>query len=109
MRLFGLSKSDAMSRRARVCAEVDERVTLPEYGAVRVQCRLICTGQSCPKPQLLALKALRENPVGCVVEVITDNLAAVETISAMMDNYASQHLGTLPDNDCWRVYVRRED
>ncbi len=108
MYLFGLSKNSAVPGRARVCAEVDEQVALPGYGTVRVRCRLTCTGQGCPKPQLLTLKALRENPAGSVVEVITDNLAAVETIPAMMDSYEGRHLATLSDNGCWRIYVRRE-
>ncbi len=96
------------TRRQGVCVEVAEQVELPEVGAVQVRCRVACAGEGCPKPQLLTLKALEECADGGVVEVITDNLSAVETIPSMMDSYAGRHLATVRDGDVWRIYVCRE-
>ncbi len=72
--------------RQRICTEVSQCVDLPEHGTVKVCCRINCEGEGCPRPQLLTLKALNETPEGSVVEVITDNLSAVETIPSMMDS-----------------------
>lgn len=95
-------------KRHRVSSDVVENVELPGHGVVEVKCRVSCEGEGCPKPQLLTLKALNECPEGAVVEVITDNLSAVETIPSMMDIYEGQHLGTIRNETHWRIYVRRE-
>ncbi|MBF0470272.1 MAG: sulfurtransferase TusA family protein [Gammaproteobacteria bacterium] len=94
--------------RQRICGEDKYWVELPEHGEVEVCCRIQCIGDICPRPQLQTLKALTESPVDGVVEVITDNLSAVETIPAMMDGYAGKHLCTIREKDHWRLFVRRE-
>lgn len=101
-------KRPGVVKRHRVCSDVVESVELPGHGVVEVSCRVSCEGEGCPKPQLLTLKALNEAPDGSVVEVITDNLSAVETIPSMMDIYEGQHLGTIRNETHWRIYVRRE-
>ncbi len=106
--LFRKKKDSSAMKRHRVCTDVVESVELPGHGVVEVRCRVACEGQGCPKPQLLTLKALNESPEGSVVEVITDNLSAVETIPSMMDIYEGRHLGTIRNEDHWRIYVRRE-
>lgn len=95
-------------QRQRVCHEVSEERELAGFGHVAVRCRVSCIGEGCPKPQLMTLKALDENEDGAVVEVITDNLSAVETIPSMMDIYGGQHMATVREESCWRIYVRRE-
>jgi len=96
-------------RRQRVCHEIAENRELPGYGTVAICCRVSCVGEGCPRPQLMTLKALDESRDGAVVEVITDNLSAVETIPSMMDIYGGQHMATLREETCWRIYVRREN
>lgn len=106
--LFRNKKRMAAPQRHRVCTDVAERVELPGFGVVEVCCRVACEGEGCPKPQLLTLKALNESPEGAVIEVLTDNLSAVETIPSMMDIYEGRHLGTVREGERWRIYVRRE-
>ncbi|MGM0595299.1 MAG: sulfurtransferase TusA family protein [Pseudomonadota bacterium] len=106
--IFRSNKTEKAKQRQRVCHEVAEEMDLPGYGAVAVRCRVSCVGEGCPKPQLMTLKALDESRDGNVVEVVTDNLSAVETIPSMMDIYGGQHLATVREESCWRIYVRRE-
>lgn len=107
-KLFRPKRSVSPSRRQRICNEVAEQVELPELGIVEVRCRISCEGEGCPKPQLLTLKALNESPGGTVVEVITDNPSAVETIPSMMDIYGGRHLATTREAGHWHIYVLRE-
>lgn len=106
--IFRSKAPEKAKQRQRVCHEVAEQTELPGYGEVAVRCRVSCVGEGCPKPQLMTLKALDESQDGFVVEVVTDNLSAVETIPSMMDIYGGQHLGTIREENCWRIYVRRE-
>jgi tRNA 2-thiouridine synthesizing protein A len=106
--LFHLSMDVTPAKRQRVCTSVAEKVDLPGYGIVEVGCRVACEGEGCPRPQLLTLKALNDNPRGVVIEVISDNLSVVETIPSMMDIYEGQHLATVQGKNNWRIYVRRE-
>lgn len=96
------------SKRHLIQGHIDQLVELPVYGLVEVKYRIDCEGESCPRPQLLTLKALNECEEGAVVEIVTDNLSAVETIPSMMDVYEGRHLATVRDENLWRIYVRRE-
>ena len=107
-KLFRHKRNDRAGKRQRICSEVAQPVDLPGHGTVEVRCRVACEGEGCPKPQLLTLKALNESPGGTVVEVITDNLSAVETIPSMMDIYGGRHLATTKDEGYWHIYVCRE-
>lgn len=82
-------------------------VEVPGFGSVVVACTVNCLGDGCPRPQLLTLKALREVADGEIVELISDNLAAVETIPAMMLTEEGTHLKTVRDGLRWKVYVRK--
>ncbi|MCW8828045.1 MAG: sulfurtransferase TusA family protein [Gammaproteobacteria bacterium] len=107
--IFGNKDTTPTRKRQRVCTEVTEQRELPGFGTVAVRCRVSCVGEGCPKPQLMTLKALDENQDGDIIEVVTDNLSAVETIPSMMDIYGGQHMATVREEDCWRIYVRREN
>jgi tRNA 2-thiouridine synthesizing protein A len=96
------------NKRHLIQSNIEQVVELPGYGEVEVSCRIDCEGESCPRPQLLTLKALNDCEEGAVVEVVTDNLSAVETIPSMMDVYEGRHLATLREGNLWRIYVRRE-
>ena len=84
-------------------------VELPGIGRIQVARTLDCMGDGCPKPQILTLKALNQVPAGLVVELVSDNPTAVETIPAMMDAAYGQHLATIREVGYWRVYVRKGD
>ncbi|WP_372921350.1 sulfurtransferase TusA family protein [Roseovarius sp.] len=80
---------------------------LDGLGRVRVARSVNCIGDGCPKPQLLTLKALNQLPEGSVVELISDNPSAVETIPSMMMAAYGVHIATVRDHSCWKVYVRK--
>lgn len=83
------------------------QVDLPRIGPVTVKRSLNCMGASCPRPQLLTMRALNEAQEGEVVEVLSDNPNSVEAIPAMMLVLCSTHLATVKDAGYWRVYVRK--
>ncbi len=107
--LFHLNLDVVPAKRHRACMKVSDQVELPGHGIIEVGCRVACEGEGCPRPQLLTLKALNDNPKGVVIEVITDNLSVVETIPSMMDIYEGRHLGTVQRQGNWHIYVRREE
>lgn len=78
---------------------------IPGYGEVIVGHVVNAVGDSCPKPQILTLKAVNQVPPGSVVELISDNVTAVETIPAMMEAALGMHLMTMKVDKCWHVFV----
>lgn len=82
-------------------------VDVPGVGLLTVSRTVNCVGDGCPKPQLLTLKALNQVEDGDVVELISDNPTAVETIPAMMLAVFGSHLATVRGDGCWKVYVRK--
>ncbi len=82
-------------------------VDVPGLGMVIVARTVNCIGDGCPKPQLLTLKALNLVDEGEIVELISDNPTAVETIPAMMLAAYGSHLATVRGDGCWKVYVRK--
>ncbi len=89
-------------------AEVEQRdVELPGLGRVTVVRTVSCLGENCPRPQLLTMKTLSQVADGEVVELVSDNAAAVESIPALMLVIYCTHLSTLREEGCWRVFMRR--
>lgn len=82
-------------------------VDVPGVGLLAVARSVNCVGDGCPKPQLLTLKALNQVQVGDVVELVSDNPTAVETIPAMMMAVYGSHIATIRGDGCWKVYVRK--
>lgn len=107
--LFHFNLGVTPAKRHRACMKVSDQVELPGYGIIEVGCRVACEGEGCPRPQLLTLKALNDNPKGVVIEVVTDNLSVVETIPSMMDIYEGKHLGTVQGEGNWHIYVCRDE
>jgi tRNA 2-thiouridine synthesizing protein A len=81
------------------------QVDIPGFGSLPVGVTVNCIGDGCPKPQILTLKAVNQVPPGIVVELLSDNATAVETIPAMMEAALGTHLLTIRSEGCWRVYV----
>jgi tRNA 2-thiouridine synthesizing protein A len=96
-RMYGKHATDSPS------FEVD----LPGVGRLIVARKVDCVGDGCPKPQLLTLKALNQVAVGDVVELVSDNPTAVETIPALMMAVYGSHIATVRGEGCWKVYVRK--
>jgi tRNA 2-thiouridine synthesizing protein A len=82
-------------------------VEVPGVGLLTIVRQVNCLGDSCPRPQLLAKKALSEVNEGDVVEVLVDNPSSVEAIPPMMAELRCTHVATVKDPRQWRVYVRK--
>ena len=81
-------------------------VTLPSVGPVPVLVQVNCVGASCPRPQILALKAYDEwLEDGDVMELVSDNPSSVESLSALALVLDAYHLGTVRGDHVWRVYL----
>lgn len=105
MGLFGLRR---FRKKKEPPVSVGARqVDLPRIGLVTVTRSLNCMGASCPRPQLLTMRALNEAREGEVVEMLSDNPNSVEAIPAMMLVLCSTHLVTIKDAGYWRIYVRK--
>lgn len=81
--------------------------TLPGHGLVRIAYVVNCIGAMCPRPQLLTLKILGLVSEGEVIEIVSDNPAAVESFPALAESMFCTHLLTLKNDDCWRLYLRK--
>lgn len=66
-----------------------------------------CLGGMCPRPQLLTMKVLNEVRVDDVIEVLSDNPAAVEGFPALALALNCTHLATIRESGFWRIYLRK--
>ncbi len=80
---------------------------IPGHGRVRIAYVVNCIGAMCPRPQLLTLKILGLVREGEVIEIVSDNPAAVESFPALAESMFCTHLLTLKDDDYWRLYLRK--
>ena len=80
---------------------------LPGIGLVRIAYVVNCIHTMCPRPQLLTMKILSQVEEGEVIEVVSDNPAAVESFPALAETMGCTHLLTVRDQDCWRIYLRK--
>lgn len=86
---------------------ISRLVDLPGVGRVRLVRSVNCMGTMCPRPQLLTMKVAGEVAPGEIIEVISDNPAAVEGFPALAQVLGCSHLATVRDAECWRMYLRR--
>ncbi|KAA3626548.1 MAG: sulfurtransferase TusA family protein [Proteobacteria bacterium] len=86
---------------------VTRDIELPGLGSITVSRSIDCTGDSCPRPQLLTMKTLEQMREGEIMELLSDNPASVEAIPAMMLVLYSTHLATIKGDGGWRIYVRK--
>lgn len=80
---------------------------LPGIGRVRVAYVVNCMGAMCPRPQLLTMKILSQVDEGEVIEVVSDNPAAVEAFPSLAETLVCSHLLTIREPACWRLYLRK--
>lgn len=66
------------------------------------------TGQTCLRTNLVAKRVLDAAPSGTVVEIVSDNLSAVETLPFMFPGHDCTHLATVRDASGWRVFARKD-
>lgn len=87
----------------RVVREVD----VNGHGRLLLVRSVDCLGGMCPRPQLLTMKVLGEVRTGDVIEVVSDNPAAVEGFPALALALNCDHLGTIRESGFWRIFLRK--
>lgn len=99
-----------LRKRDNVIVHTEGRqVVLPDVGDVTVNIQVNCLNTTCPRPQILAIKAFRRLSVGEVMELVTDNPASVESLASLALVLSARHLATLHEPDCWRIYLAKEE
>lgn len=98
-------------RHRLVRAKTGERkpVELPAHGRLWVDETLDFVGDTCLRTNLLTKLILDKAGVGAVFEIRSDNLSAVETIPFMLPNCNCEHLATLHEGTCQKIYVRKRE
>ncbi len=84
-------------------------VKLPDGEIVRVTHAVDCMDTACPRPQMAAMNMLETMENGDVLELITDNSTAIETVPALVMVSYGQHLATVHTDDGWCIYIRKND
>ncbi len=110
--LTGLLDFVGLRPKAETVATIEEThefVDLPELGRQRIAVSLNLLGDTCLRANLLTKKVLAVSRSGDVVEIVSDNLSSVETIPFMSPNCNCAHLTTLHEEQCWKIYLRKED
>jgi len=85
------------------------QVDLPEHGTLTLEETLDFVGDNCLRTNLLTKMILDKAVAGEVFEIISDNLSAVETIPFMLPNCNCEHLATVHEPTCRKIYVRKRD
>ncbi len=83
------------------------REELPGLGVVRIARVVDCMDAMCPRPQLLTKKVLDQMGEGEVIEIVSDNAAAVEAFPWFAEALSCTHLMTIRGRDRWRIYLRK--
>lgn len=86
---------------------ITREISVPGAGTLRLVRSVDCLGAMCPRPQLLTMKVLGEVGPGDVIEVVSDNPAAVEGFPALAQALNCAYLATVRDADHWRMYLRK--
>ena len=81
---------------------------LPGMGRVCIAYVVDCMGAMCPRPQLLTMKILGQIEAGEVIEVVSDNPAAVESFPSLAETLGCTHVLTTRGDGCWRIYLRKD-
>ena len=66
-----------------------------------------CQGMVCPKPQLLAKKAINEMESGQVAEVLITNPASVGSIKGIVAKDGLELLGESKEGSLFKVYFKK--
>ena len=70
--------------------------------------QLDCLGYSCPRPQMMAKKALNCVQTNDVVEITVDNPSSMEAVPPMGPQLGATHLETVTKKNCWKIYMRKD-
>ena len=103
MGLFGFGKKKEGSP---ACST--KEVRLSDGNTYAISEVVDCLGDSCPRPQLMTKKAVKNSSSGDVIEVLIDNPSSMEAIPPLMADIGAAHLETIKADRCWEVYVRKD-
>lgn len=96
-------------RQEAVAVNLSDRVVnLPEHGNLRVRIEVNCINATCPRPQILAIKAHHRLAAGEVMEIIVDDASAAESLRSLSAVLSLRHLCTLHEEGVWRIFMQRE-
>mgnify|MGYP001228419822 CR=1 FL=1 len=95
------------SERVIATAAPARLVLLPGHGTTAADLSLDFMGETCLRTNLVTKRALQAAKAGLVIEIVSDNLSAVETIPFMLPGHNCVHLGTLHLDGSWKVYARK--
>lgn len=87
---------------------VSREASVPGLGLVVADTCVDLTGQTCLRTNLVAKRVLDAAPSGTVIEIVSDNLSAVETLPFMFPGHDCTHLATVRDAGGWRILARKE-
>jgi len=106
---IGLAWVGIRQRLARAGRASVKQVDVPGYGTLWVDESLNFVGDNCLRTNLLTKLVLDKAISGTVFEISSDNLSAIETIPFMLPNCNCEHLVTLHEETCQRIYVRKRE
>lgn len=86
-----------------------KQIELPRYGTLLVDDSLSFIGDNCLRTNLLTKLVLDKATAGMIFEISSDNLSAIETIPFMLPNCNCEHLATIHDSICIKIYVRKRE
>jgi len=84
-----------------------KQVDLPGHGILWVDESLNFVGDNCLRTNLLTKLVLDKAAAGAIFEISSDNLSAIETIPFMLPNCNCEHLATIHEALCQKIYVRK--
>jgi len=83
--------------------------TLPDGDRLEVHKVLDCSGEMCPRPQLLTKRTVvKEMDIGQILELIVDNPSSPDLVPTIMDDIGAVHLHTVRTDRDWKLYIRKE-
>jgi len=85
-----------------------QEVTLSDGNSYQIFQQIDCIGDSCPRPQMMTKKAINSAETNDVVEIIVDNPSSMEAVPPMGPQIGATHLETVTDNNCWKIYLRKD-
>jgi TusA-related sulfurtransferase len=82
-------------------------VEVPGAGTVTVDETVDCSGMVCPKPQLMAKKALKGLDSGQVAEMLITNPASVGPVKKIWEKEGATFLGEVKDGSTFKLYFKK--
>ena len=83
-------------------------IQLQDGTKLKVDNRLDCIGDVCPRPQLILKKSIKGMDSGEVIEVLINHPPSLETLPALCPGIGASHLETLKEPNLWKLYIRKD-